>query len=378
MLSIPSYPALLAPAQIGARLEEVDTPALLIDLDALASNVAQLHAYAHAAGVRVRPHAKAHKSPDIARLQLAAGAQGICCQKLGEAEVFADAGIDDILVTNELVGRAKAERAARLAARIRLGVCVDHPLQVRQLGEAARAGGSRIDVLIEVDVGQGRCGVESPEQALALAQEIAAFAPALRLAGLHVYHGSAQHLRTPAERASAIADACERTRAVLALLTAQGFECPTITGAGTGSYGLEAASGLYTELQPGSYVLMDTDYAANQPDPAWPAMRHALFGWCSVISRRASHAVLDGGLKAFATDHGLPRVLLEGWQVESLSDEHTVIVPGAKARPLTVGDKVRLLPGHCDPTVNLHDWLVALRSDRVEELWPVAARGALR
>lgn len=370
----PSPPA---PAAPGTSLADVDTPALLIDLDAFEANLAQVHAHAHAAGVRVRPHAKAHKSPDIARRQLAAGAQGICCQKLGEAEVFADAGIDDILVTNELVGTSKAQRAAQLAARIRLALCVDHPLQMRQLGEAAQAQGSRIDVLIEVDVGQGRCGVESPAQALALAKEIAQFAPALRFAGLHAYHGGAQHLRKPAERAAAIAAACDRTRAVVALLSAHGFECPTITGAGTGTYALEAASGLYTEVQPGSYVLMDTDYAANQPDARWPALRHALFGWCSVISRRASHAVLDGGLKAFATDHGLPRVLLDGWQVDGLSDEHTVIVPGADAAPLAVGDKVRLLPGHCDPTVNLHDWLVALRGERVEALWHVTARGAL-
>ncbi|MEF7613233.1 DSD1 family PLP-dependent enzyme [Aquincola sp. MAHUQ-54] len=371
----PSPPA---PATPGAALADVDTPALLIDLDAFEANLAQVHAQAHAAGVRVRPHAKAHKSPDIARRQLAAGAQGICCQKLGEAEVFAGAGIDDILVTNEIVGTSKARRAAQLASRIRLALCVDHALQVRQLGEAAQAEDSRLNVLIEVDVGQGRCGVESPEQALALARDIASFAPALRFAGLHAYHGGAQHLRTPAERAAAIAAACQRTRAVVALLAAHGIACETVTGAGTGTYGLEAASGLYTEVQPGSYVLMDTDYAANQPEPHWPVLRHALSGWCSVISRRASHAVLDGGLKAFATDHGLPRVLLEGWRVDGLSDEHTVIVPTtAGAAPLAVGDKLRLLPGHCDPTVNLHDWLVALRGEQVEAVWPVAARGAL-
>ena len=358
-------------------LAEVDTPALLVDLDAFDFNLAQVHGRCQAAGVQVRPHAKAHKSPHIARLQLATGAQGICCQKLGEAEVFAAAGIADILVTNEIVGPAKAQRAAELAGRVALGLCVDHPLQVEQLGAAALRAGSRLRVLVELDVGQGRCGVTSPQAVLALVQAITAHSPGLRFGGLHAYHGGAQHLRSPAERAAAIAGAIERVRSVVALLGANGHACDTVTGGGTGSYACEALSGLYTEVQPGSYVLLDTDYAANQPDIGVPALRHALFGWCSVISRRDGHAVLDGGLKAFATDHGLPRVLHPGWRVESVSDEHTVIVPAPGAAALAVGDKLRLIPGHCDPTVNLHDWLVALRAGRVEQVWPVAARGAM-
>lgn len=364
-----------APAASGQALADVETPALLIDLDAFEANLAQVHERLHAAGVRVRPHAKAHKSPDIVRRQIAAGAQGICCQTLAEAEAFAAAGIADVLVTNELVGVGKAARAARLAARIRLGVCVDHPLQVRQLGAAARAQGTCIEVLIEVDVGQGRCGVVDPDAAVALAREIAAHAPALRLAGLQAYHGGAQHLRSPAARAAAIEGACRRVRAVFERLEADGHRCDVITGGGTGTHHLEAASGLYTEVQPGSYVLMDVDYAANQPTDGVPALRHALFGWCSVISARPGRAVLDGGLKSFATDHGLPQVLHEGWTVEGLSDEHTIVTAGPGAASLAVGDKLRLLPGHCDPTVNLHDWLVALRGDTVAELWRVAARG---
>lgn len=364
-----------APAVPGLALSDVDTPALLIDLDAFEANLVQVHDRLRAAGVRVRPHAKAHKSPDIVRRQLAAGAQGICCQTLAEAEAFAAAGVADVLVTNELVGAAKAARAARLAASIRLGVCVDHPLQVRQLGTAARAQGAYIELLIEVDVGQGRCGVVHPDEALALAGEIAAQAPALRLAGLQAYHGGAQHLRTPAERAAAIEGACRRVRAVVERLAANGHACQHVTGGGTGTHHLEAASGLYTEVQPGSYVLMDVDYAANQPADGVPALRHALYGWCSVISARPGRAVLDGGLKSFATDHGPPRVLHDGWTVEGLSDEHTVITGGPDAAPLALGDKLRLLPGHCDPTVNLHDWLVAVRGDTVAELWRVAARG---
>lgn len=367
-----------APAHSGCPLADVDTPALLLDLDVMDANIAQVHGRAQRAGVRVRPHAKAHKCAAVAQRQIAAGAQGVCCQKLGEAEALAAAGITDILVTNELVGMAKARRAAQLAGRIRLAVCADHPLQVQQLADATREAGTCLDVLVELDVGQGRCGVTSASAAVALAQAIAAAAPGLRFAGLHAYHGGAQHLRSPAERQAAIAGAVARAREAVAALAAAGLPCPTVTGAGTGTYALEAASGVYTELQPGSYVLMDVDYAANTLSEDNAPLGHALFGWCSVISLRPGQAVLDGGLKAFGVDAGLPRVLHPGWQVRGISDEHTVIVStGADAAPLAVGDKLRLIPGHCDPTMNLHDWLVAIRGETVEAVWPVDARGAM-
>lgn len=368
------------PAGPGDALSDIDTPALLVDLDAMEANIALVHGQARRAGVRVRPHAKAHKCATLAQRQIAAGAQGVCCQKLGEAEALAAAGITDILVTNQLVGPPKAARAARLAGRIRLAVCADHALQVRQLAEATAAAGTRLDVLVELDVGQGRCGVTSAADAVALAQAIAAAAPGLRFAGLHAYHGGAQHLRSPAERQAAIEGAVARAREAVAELAAAGLPCGTVTGAGTGTYALEAASGVYTEVQPGSYVLMDVDYAANKLAEGSTPLAHALYGWCSVISRRPGQAVLDGGLKAFGTDCGLPRVLHEGWRVKGISDEHTVIVTdadGSGAAPLEVGDKLRLIPGHCDPTVNLHDWLVAVRGGVVEAAWPVEARGAL-
>lgn len=371
--------AALPPAWPGTALDEVDTPALLLDLDAFEANLAGLHRRARAAGVAVRPHAKAHKTPEIARRQLAAGAVGLCCQKLSEAEVFAAAGIADIVVTNQLVGAAKLARAAQLARRIRLAVCVDDPAHVGPLGRAAAAAGAALDVLIEVDVGQGRCGVAMPQAALVLAGLVAGHAPALRLRGLHAFHGGAQHLRAPAERAAALRDGHRRLAEVAAALAAQGVVVHEVTGGGTGSWALEAASGLYTEVQPGSYVLMDTDYAANVADAGTPPLRQALFGLCTVISRQPGRAVLDGGLKAFATDKGLPAVEAAGWAVTGLSDEHAVLAPAsAQAVPLAVGDRVRLRPSHCDPTVNLHDWLVAVRGGVVCEAWPVLARGALR
>ncbi|WP_046112681.1 DSD1 family PLP-dependent enzyme [Aquincola tertiaricarbonis] len=374
---VPFTPVTPPPAAVGDVLAHIDTPALLIDLDAMEANMALVHQRARQAGVRVRPHGKAHKTPALALRQIAAGAQGLCCQKLGEAEAFAAAGIDDILVTNQLIGAGKARRAAALAGRIRLAVCADHPLQVQQLAEATAAAGTCLDVLVELDVGQGRCGVTSAAGAVALAQAIAGQAPGLRFAGLHAYHGSAQHLRSPAERQAAIGGAVARAREAAQALAAAGLPCATLTGGGTGTYAIEATSGVYTEVQPGSYVLMDTDYAANTPDEGTPALSHALYGWCSVISLRPGQAVLDGGLKAFATDHGLPQVLHEGWRVDGISDEHTVIVGSPGAAPLAVGDKLRLVPGHCDPTVNLHDWMVAVRAGVVEQVWPVSARGAM-
>ncbi len=366
-----------APAATGTTLADIDTPALLVDLDALEANIATVHARILGAGLAVRAHGKAHKTPAIALRQIAAGARGLCCQKVSEAEVFAAAGVADILVTNQVVGMAKARRAARLAGRTRLAVCADHPLPVAQLAEAAREAGTTVGVLVEVDVGHGRCGVTTVAQALAVAEAVRAGGPQLVFGGIHAYRGSAQHLRDPEARAAAVAASVATVRQYRAALDSAGFACATITGGGTGTYPLESDSGLYTEVQPGSYVLFDADYAANRPAPGMAPLRQALHGWCTVISVRPGQAVLDGGLKAFAVDSGLPAIVHPGWTTKGLSDEHTVVVAGEGAAPLAVGDKVRLVPGHCDPTVNLHDWLLAVRGGRVEEVWPVAARGHL-
>lgn len=366
-----------APAVIGATVNAIDTPALLLDLDAFEFNLEEVHSIVQTAGINVRPHAKAHKCPDISLRQIQAGAIGICVQKASEAEAFIEVGIKNILITNEVVGVRKVERVARLAAHAHMGLCVDHLVQVQQIGAAARRHGVAIDVYIEVDVGHGRCGVPSPQAAVELAKAIAEYKPALNFAGLHAYRGSAQHLRQPTERAEAIAQAVQRVKVTIQALNDAGFEVLTVTGGGTGTYELEAESGVYSEVQPGSYVLMDTDYLANHAAPDMPALRPALRVLCTVISVNQSQAVLDGGLKAFATDHGLPQMLLPGWKVTSISDEHTVIQSEAQTPPLKIGDKVSLLTGHCDPTVNLHDWILAIRKDHVEEIWPVSARGAL-
>jgi len=369
--------AIPRPAQPGDRIADVDTPALLLDLDAFEANLAAVHRYVAERGGRVRSHGKAHKCSAIGLRQIAAGAVGLCCQKVGEAEAFVDAGIVDVLVSNVVVGESKARRLAQLARRARVGACVDSALQVRQLAAAAREAGATLELLIEVDVGGHRCGVSGADEALALARSIAEAAPALSLRGLQAYHGPAQHMRDARERAAAIGVAAERAARIAGVLHDAGFEVSEISGGGTGTYPYELRSGVYTEVQPGSYVLMDVDYGANQPDPDVPALSQALEVLCTVITVRSQHAVLDGGLKAFSVDSGLPRMVEPQWGVRGLSDEHAVIVPGPGARALQVGEKVRLIPGHCDPTVNLHDWLVAHRGERVEEVWRIDARGAL-
>ena len=362
------------PAAAGMPLAEVDTPALLLDLDAFERNVATMAEAAR--GVRLRPHAKSHKCPEIALRQIAAGAVGVCCQKVSEATAMVDGGVGDVLVSNEVVGRAKLDRLAALAKRARVSVCVDDAANAGELDDAARAAGVRLDVLIEVDVGANRCGVEPGEPALRLARAVAG-SRHLRFAGIHAYQGAAQHLRSVAERSAAIALAAEKARRTRDLLEDEGLECESVTGAGTGTFLFERGSGVWTELQPGSYIFMDADYGRN----AWegfPGFEQSLYIWSTVMSTPApSRAIVDAGLKAHSFDSGNP--LVAGWpgvEYTRGSDEHGVLKVASGARAPARGEKLRLIPGHCDPTVNLYDWLVCYRGERVEALWPVAARGA--
>jgi D-serine deaminase-like pyridoxal phosphate-dependent protein len=370
-----------APAEPGMRVDDVDTPALIVELEAFEHNLDAMTESLRGAppGMRLRPHAKTHKSSDIAKAQIARGAVGVCCQKVAEAEALVDGGVADVLITNEVVGIAKVRRIAALGARARIGVCIDHPLQLDQLGLAAAEAGAPIDVYVEIDVGMGRCGVDSPADAVVLARGIAA-RPPLRFAGLQAYHGRAQHLREPVERERAIAHAERATRAALAALTAAGIACERITGAGTGTYPNELATGLWNELQPGSYVFMDADYCRNRLSPSAVRFRNSLFVLSTVMSVAGGRLVLDAGLKAYSVDSGLPQVPdAPGWQFARATDEHGILTPASSAPPLPIdiGTKLKLIPGHCDPTVNLHDWYVAVRGGIVEAVWPIAARGAI-
>ena len=365
-------------ASIGIALDEVDTPALVLDLDALERNLLRMADAVKESGVRLRPHAKSHKCAEIARRQIAAGAVGVCCQKVSEAEALAQGGVADILVTNEVVGKQKLARLARLVREAKVSVLVDDAGNVADLDAAARAEGVRLDVLIEIDVGAHRCGIQPGEPALALARRVAS-SRSLRFAGLHAYHGSAQHVRDPGDRRAAIAAATEKARFTKTLIENSGIACETVTGAGTGTFLLESASRVFNEIQPGSYVFMDADYNRNVWEEGWPRFEQSLFVLAAVMSAPASErAVLDAGLKASSVDSGLPQVHERpGVEYAKASDEHGVLKISAGAKVPKLGEKLLLVPGHCDPTVNLYDWFVCVRCGKVEALWPVSARGAL-
>ena len=365
------------PAVVGMRLEEVDTPALILDLGAFETNLRRL-SDAVSGRVRVRAHAKTHKCPEIARRQVAAGAVGVCCQKVSEAEAMVEGGIADVLVSNEVVGRGKLERLAALARRAQLGVCVDHADNVRELQAAMQAASARIDVYIELEVGMHRCGVAPGAPAVALARAIAA-SPDLRFAGIHAYHGRAQHIRSSDERRAVIRSAAAAVRSTKGLLEKSNIPCPIVTGAGSGTFMFEVEMGAWDEIQPGSYVFMDWDYARNEWAPPMPRFEHSLFVLATVMSRPGPDtAILDAGLKASSVDSGMPGV----WERPVLvytraSDEHGWVEIAPRAAAPGLGDKLLLVPGHCDPTVNLYDWYVCVRADVVEALWPISARGAV-
>ena len=364
-------------AQIGDSISSVDTPALILDLDAFERNLKRMADAVRGRSVRLRPHAKSHKCPEIALRQIELGAVGICCQKVSEAAVFVQAGVHDILITNQIVGTTKIRHLMELAGAARIGVLVDHSAQIEALAVAAQASARRVDVYIEIDVGGHRCGIAPGEEAARLAELVVA-SPPLRFAGLHAYHGPAQHLRAPLERTAAIRAASELALRTKQIIEGRGIPVDIISGAGTGTFTLERDSGIYNELQTGSYVFMDRDYNENIRGPDDILFENALFVLTTVMSRATGErAIVDAGLKASSVDSGMPSV----WKRSDLkylkaSDEHGVLVT-ASPSSVNLGEQVMLIPGHCDPTVNLYDSLVCVRDGKVEALWPIAARGAL-
>ena len=382
----------------GQPVSAIDTPALVVDLDAMERNLATMAGFASLHNVRLRPHAKMHKSAEIAKLQIAAGAVGVCVQKTSEAEAMVAGGVYNVFITNEVIAPLKLARIAALTRLVlphegRIAVCVDSIDGITRLAtimnESRAASGiaTEINVFIEVNVGHNRCGVEPGAAAVALALEIRKH-PALNFAGLQAYHGKAQHLRTPAERRAAIADAIKAVTQTRQLIEAEGLKAGLVTGAGTGTVMLEAASGVYGELQAGSYLFMDADYAANQRDPGHPKFEHALFVKTQVISTHADqgYVVCDAGHKSHAIDSGMPRVHAFGarsiLEYSNGGDEHGILkpTPGSTRLP-NLGSLLWLIPGHCDPTVNLHDVMIGVRGGllkgTVERIIRVDARGAL-
>ena len=383
-------------ALIGKPVALIDTPSLVIDLDAMERNLACMAAFAKHHKVKLRPHAKMHKSATLALLQIKAGAAGVCVQKTSEAEIMVSRGVYNVFISNEVVAPHKLARVAALTRAVaphggRIAMCVDSIEGVNRLAvcmnEARASSGiaTSIDVLIEINVGQNRCGVEPGEAAVALALEIRKH-PALNFAGLQAYHGKAQHFRTAQDRREAIASAIESVVHTRKLIEAQGVAVGLITGAGTGTAALEAASGVYGELQAGSYLFMDADYASNELDPVQPRFEHALFVKTQVISTNTDHVVCDAGHKSHAIDSGLPKVhaFSSRSKLEYFNggDEHGVLRAAAGSTRLPgLGSQLWLVPGHCDPTVNLHDAMIGIRGGLlkgvVETIIKVDTRGAL-
>ena len=396
MSTPPSRPSEMA----GKPVHDIDTPSLVVDLDAMKRNLGRMAEFAKKHNIRWRPHAKLHKSVALAKMQIKAGAVGVCVQKTAEAEIMVAGGVHNVYISNEVIAPAKLARVARLAQKLatqdggQLAIAVDSSEGVIRLAQAmtqarlsapGSSPGTVIDVFVEIDVGQGRCGVEPGAAAVTLALEIRKH-PALRFAGLQAYHGKAQHLRGAQERRLAIAGAVNAVVLTRELLAAQGIEVGLVTGAGTGSLVLEAASGVYGELQAGSFMFMDADYARNERDPAQPQFEHALFVKTQVMSTHSDHAVCDAGHKSHAIDSGLPLVHAfdTGSELEYFNggDEHGILRPATgRSRLPGLGQMLWLIPGHCDPTVNLYDVMIGvsggLRNGTVERIIRVDARGAM-
>ncbi|MCU0815086.1 MAG: DSD1 family PLP-dependent enzyme [Cypionkella sp.] len=341
------------PALPGMDEADIQTPCLILDLDALERNIKKMGDYARSQGMRHRVHGKMHKSVDVAKLQESLGGScGVCCQKVSEAEVFARGGIKDVLVSNQVRDPAKIDRLARIPKLgARTIVCVDDIANVADLSAAAVKHGTTIECLVEIDCGAGRCGVKTTPEVVAIAKAIDA-APGLKFSGLQAYQGAMQHMDSYDDRKAKIDIAVAMVKDAVDTLKAEGLECDIVGGGGTGSYYFESTSGVYNELQCGSYAFMDADYGrildkdGKRIDQGeW---ENALFILTSVMSHaKADKAIVDAGLKAQSVDSGLP----------------------------VINDKLRLVPGHCDPTCNVHDWYVGVRGGKVEVVWPVSARG---
>jgi len=368
------------PAMVGMDEADIQTPCLVLDLDALERNIIKMGQFAKDKNMRHRVHGKMHKSVDVALLQEKLGGScGVCCQKVSEAEAFVRGGIKDVLVSNQVRDPAKIDRLARLP---KLGAraicCVDDLANIADLSAAAVKHGTQIECLVEIDCGAGRCGVQSTEDVVAIATAIDA-AEGVKFAGLQAYQGAMQHLDDYQERKAKIGVAVAMVAEAVAALKSVGLECDIVGGGGTGSYYFEGESGVYNELQCGSYAFMDADYGrildrdGNRIDQGeW---QNALFLLTSVMSHaKADKAICDAGLKAQSVDSGLP-VIFGRTDVEYVkcSDEHGVIADPDGV--LKVSDKLKLVPGHCDPTCNVHDWYVGVRNGKVEALWPITARG---
>lgn len=362
---------------------QLNTPALVLDLGMLERNIAAMAAFAKAAGIALRPHSKTHKCPQIAARQLAAGALGNCCAKLGEAEAMTDAGIAGLLITSPVVSAPGIERLMALAARTRdLMVTADHPANVAALAQAAKDAGLVLNVVIDIDPGIHRTGVASPEAVLALAQLICS-QPSLHFSGVQFYCGRHQHIESFADRKTEIMERTAYLKGIVDSLAAMEMKPAIVTGGGTGTHAIDAALGVFTELQVGSYVFMDHQYNVCdlRGDGRLP-FEQALQIDARVISANTpGMATIDSGLKSMATEAGVPPILSgvpEGTTFRFTGDEYArVTFPDGVEGP-GIDSVVTLTPPHCDPTVNLYDAYHVVKGHTLVDIWPITARGRSR
>lgn len=360
----------------GGR-SQLNTPALLLDLDALERNIATMARLTKAVGVKLRPHSKGGKSIEIARRQIAAGAIGICCATLSEAEVMARGGIENILVTSEAVTPAATDRAIALNAQSNgFMLNVEDPLNVDRLDAAAGKAGKPLSLLVEFDVGQDRTGIANIDGVVALARTVEE-APHLNYRGLHAYYGHFQHIPLPADRKKAAEGQMARIGELIAALRAADLAPEIVTGGGTGTFDTDIAGGVFTEIQPGSYPFMDREYYEIDRTGERP-FDASLFVLATVIASREGHAIVNSGYKALATEGGPPVLLrptLKDAKFVFEGDEHGDIKYDPKGGVLKLGDAVEFLTPHCDPTINLYNHYHCLRGDMLVDIWPVDARG---
>ena len=368
--------------QQGSRAD-LNTPVLVLDVEALDRNIQRMAALAANHGVALRPHAKTHKSVDIALRQKKAGAVGVCCAKIGEAEILADGDVAGILITSPVAAPAAIVRLAALASRAdALMAVVDHPDVAERIDAALAATETRLDVIIDIDPGIARTGVASPEAAVALARAIAASAN-LEYRGVQFYCGSQQHIESYAERRAAIVERTAYLEQVIAALTDAGFAPGIVTGSGTGTHRIDLELGIFTELQAGSYVFMDKQYLdCDIADGGEPPFEVSLSVDARVVSANHSGLVtIDAGYKALSTDGGVAvvqRGAPETAFFAFMGDEHSALIAPEIGTQLQPGDPVSLTVPHCDPTVNLYDYYHVVAGDTLVDIWPVSARGAAR
>jgi D-serine deaminase-like pyridoxal phosphate-dependent protein len=358
---------------------DIPTPALLLDLDAFEDNVQKMAAHLKARGKAFRPHGKTHKCPEVARALIRAGAVGCCAARLSEAEVFARSGIPGLLITTAVIGRDKIARAVALAASAPDTMfVVDDRQNVRDINDAAAARGKGEPVKLLVDLFFGRTGIAPGQPAVELAQLIASL-PNITFAGLQSYDGAAAHTTPFDARSTRTKTTMGKAVETKAMLERAGIACPLVTGGSTGTYRFDSENPGITELQPGSFVFMDMEYGTiGGPDGTeYRDFKNAITVVTTVVSRPPGLAIVDGGYKAFSTDRPFtPKpVGIDGVTYGWAGDEHGRLDLSNASRDVKLGDRIEFIPPHIDPTVNLYDNIYALRGDRVEAVWPIAARG---